>query len=83
MVVFVEQMSLAATFSFGLDGEKSPAQQSRCFAWWELEGHPSNWQGQMVAETKTNKWKLLPCLTVGSKCLLTQLHGNIPLAFPN
>lgn len=39
--------------------------------------------GKIMTETKINKWKLLPCMTVGSECFLTQLHINIPLSFPN
>lgn len=80
------QKSLASC-SLGLAGEKSPVQQSQCFTLWELEGHPSNWLaeswGKIMTETKISKWKLLPCMTVGSECFLTQLHVNIPLSFPN
>lgn len=39
--------------------------------------------GKIMTETKLNKWKLLPCMTIGSECFLTQLHVNIPLSFPN
>lgn len=40
----VEQVGLAASCSRGLDGEKSPGQQSPRFALWESGRPPSSWQ---------------------------------------
>lgn len=79
----MEGPSLAAARSRSKCWEEPWA--ARCFAPWPSEGPAqlAGARGSIRTETKPNKWKLLPCVTVGIECFLAQLHANTPLAFPS